>query len=67
MADPARQELLVNLTAALENVAAICGLPKGWVAEPLLRLPPKGASLLEVKFVICNELLIKIIIIILGT
>ena len=49
MADPARQELLsellVNLTAALENVAAICGLPKGWVAVSQSRCcvcPRKG-------------------------
>lgn len=42
------QELLVNLTAALENVAVACGLPKGWTAEPSFRLTSKGASLMVI-------------------
>jgi len=41
-------ELLVTLTAALENLRTACRLPSGWKAVPSLRLTEKGASLLVV-------------------
>ena len=41
-------ELLVTLTAALENLRTACRLPSGWKAVPSFRLTEKGASLLVV-------------------
>ena len=41
-------ELLVTLTAALENLRTACCLRSGWKAVPSLRLTEKGASLLVV-------------------
>ena len=38
-------ELLVTLTAALENLRTACRLPSGWKAVPYFRLTEKGASL----------------------
>ena len=49
MAEPAvSPELLVTLTAALENLRTACRLPSGWKAVPSFRLTEKGASLLVV-------------------
>ena len=49
MAEPAvSPELLVTLTAALENLRMACRLPSGWKAVPSFRLTEKGASLLVV-------------------
>ena len=42
---PSEPGLLVNLAAALENVANACRLPSGWVAKPSFRITPQGASL----------------------